>query len=860
MALSELSSRDAVLAAIKEFDDLGREAFLKKYGFGPARHIFIEHGDHHYDSKAIAGVAYGHQFPDRGPLKPNEFSGGEETVSHVLEQLGFSMSDGLSADTPGIPATGSDAPSRAWIFQANPGLYDLQGAVQALGQLTWLVKQHKDDIKEGDTVFLWEGGSDAGIIAVAQVIEGPALRGDNPQEADFVRDADKFAGEQLRVLLRVERVLKDRISRVDLRKHPVLHNMTILKAPQGTNFALSDDEVRALTALIPRGTMALTLEDVEAMMTGFAKAGFQCSEQPTSHRNPVVVEWHTGKDVRRYRLWAFDVTHGGGGPTVRAADEFRIQITNGPSSLADIDKDGTTDLLVGYSRDRDSIIAYDRRWLERWIDKTSGGERGSPSVQVKEADIQAGHDKGVHHLTKTANFGQADIVTMSPAMLPAYLMNHQAVLRGTMTAEQAKSASPNLGESTIVDYCRAQGFPFEADLLARYIAALLTKPFVILAGISGTGKSKLAELVAEYYSATATAASASSEPAPGDKFVFVPGRGAPDPKRFALVAVRPDWIDNQSILGFVNPITGSYESTQALDLILRADQALAAASDRSAAPRYFMLLDEMNLARVEHYFSDWLSCAESRRLRPDGTVSQQPVPLHRSKDAMDAQVSNPDGTTVTVSVPAMLTLPTNLVVTGTVNVDETTFGFSPKVLDRAMVIEFDEVNLDQLRAGTSGSGGAANYRFPETLLPFRLATAEDFGRLPIGTHKHLVAINGILEEARLHLGYRAANEAALFMTIYNDILPERATDADWQRALDAAVLQKLLPRLSGNRAKLEAPLSKLCLYLRDLKLPAGDVNLEEFDPAASAALPKSYRRTVEMLDALRGFGFVSFFK
>jgi hypothetical protein len=214
---------------------------------------------------------------------------------------------------------------------------------------------------------------------------------------------------------------------------------------------------------------------------------------------------------------------------------------------------------------------------------------------------------------------------------------------------------------------------------------------------------------------------------------------------------------------------------------------------------------------------------------------------------------------VTISVPAMLTLPTNLVVTGTVNVDETTFGFSPKVLDRAMVIEFDEVNLDQLRSGASGTG-ATNHRFPETLPPFRLATAEDFGRIPSATHKHLVAINGVLEEARLHLGYRAANEAALFMMIYNEILPEQAADAEWLRALDAAVLQKVLPRLSGNRAKLEAPLAKLCSYLRDLKLPAGDVSLEEFDPTASASLPKSYRRAVEMLDALRGFGFVSFFK
>ena len=541
---------------------LGREAFLKKYGFGPARHVLLEHGTQRYDSKAIAGVAYGNQFPDRGPLKSGEFSGGEETVGQVLKQLGFKVLDALSIDTPRPtmePVASSGRP-RAWIFQANPALYDLRGALQTLTDLTWLVKQHKDDIKQGDTIYLWEGGPDAGIVAVATITAGPAPRGENEQESNFVRDPMKFAGEQSRVLLRVERVLVNRISRADLRAHPILQNMTVLKAPQGTNFALSVDEGRALAALIPRGTMALTLEDLEAMMAGFAKAGFRCNQRPTSPRNPIAVEWYTGNETRRYRLWAFDVTHGGGGPTVRAADEFRIQITNGPSSLADIDKDGAVDLLVGYSRDRDAIIAYDRRWLDRWIDKTAGGDRGSPSVQVKEADIQAGHDKGVHHLTKTANFGEADIVTMSPAMLPAYLLNHKSVLQGTMSAEQAQSVTPQPAGSTVIDYCRSQGFPFEPDLVARYLAALLTKPFVILAGVSGTGKSKLAELVAEFYSATAASGPvAVSAPTPGESFVFTPAKGPPDPKRFALVAVRPDWIDNQSILGFVNPITERYE-------------------------------------------------------------------------------------------------------------------------------------------------------------------------------------------------------------------------------------------------------------------------------------------------------------
>lgn len=608
--------------------------------------------------------------------------------------------------------------------------------------------------------------------------------------------------------------------------------------------------------------MALSLSDHHAMLKGLGDAGFVCTTAPSGPQNPVRLEWHVDGRVRRYRLWAFDITHGGGGSEVRAADEFRIQITNGPATMAAFDSGGATDLLVGYSRDRDAIVAYDRRWLESWSKKKeASGSGGSPSVQVKEADIQAGHDDGMHHLTKNSpNFGTADIVTMSPAMVPAYLLNHNSVLRGNMTAAEAQTSAPQPAGTSVVDYCRTLGFLFEPDLIARYLAAALTKPLVILAGVSGTGKSKLAELVAEFYSAAVGPPPTNAgTPAVGENFVFLPARGAPNLDHFALVAVRPDWIDNQSILGFVNPITNQYESTQALDLILRAHAALNTATDKAAAPRFFMLLDEMNLARVEHYFSDWLACTESRRYRPDDSISQQPVPLHRMGQNLQTKMQQSNGTAEILEVPSSLPLPTNLIVTGTVNVDETTFGFSPKVLDRAMVLEFDEVDLERLRSGGSGVlvGG---YRFPDSLPSFRLPTGKDYGALPEAAHRHIVTINGILQSARLHLGYRAANEMALFMALYNDMLPLAPDDTDWLRALDAALLQKVLPRLSGNRAKLEAPLAQLCTYLKDLALPADITNISSFDPTAEAHLPKSYKRGLEMLTGLRDFGFVSFFK
>ena len=609
--------------------------------------------------------------------------------------------------------------------------------------------------------------------------------------------------------------------------------------------------------------MALTLAHHQAMLRGFAHRGFITKKQPTDDQtNPLSLEVHYHDRVEKFRIWAFAITHGGGGPTVRAADEFRIQITNGPTAGNQFDTDGKSDLLIGYHPGTDTIVAYDRRWLERWTDnKERTGRGGSPSVQVKHADISAGHEKGVHHLHKDVDFGVGNVATMHPHYFPLFLLNHDLVLNGTTTAA-ALDAGHEPSIETVAHYCAAQRFLFPADLLARYVASLIAKPFVILAGVSGTGKSKLPQLVAEYYSLTTR----STQPPPLDivpstvasSFVFQAATAA---DRFALVPVRPDWTDSQAVLGFLNPISNEYASTHALDLILRAK----AASDSSRP--FFMLLDEMNLARVEHYFSDWLACTESRRLLPNGRITQHGVPLHRSSTALDTSVDVPNGERTRFEVPQSLQIPLNVVVTGTVNVDETTYGFSPKVLDRAMVLEFDDVDLHRLRYGpASAEDPTQGYRFPKKLPPFQLATRKHFAGLPEVVHDRLVSINRVLEDARLHFGYRTANEIGLFMATFHEFLPKDEADhndakgVNWNHALDAAILQKVLPRLSGNRAKLEGPLATLAAFLRDGVLPPSDVGSSEYDGNADAFLSRSYRRAVEMLDTLRDFGFVTFFK
>lgn len=91
MSLADLSSQTAVRQALAEYDRLGRDPFLQKHRFGRARSYFIEHEGRLYDSKAIAGVAHGYQFPALGSLRSGEFSGGEPTVRRKLEELGFTV-------------------------------------------------------------------------------------------------------------------------------------------------------------------------------------------------------------------------------------------------------------------------------------------------------------------------------------------------------------------------------------------------------------------------------------------------------------------------------------------------------------------------------------------------------------------------------------------------------------------------------------------------------------------------------------------------------------------------------------------------------------------------------------------------
>jgi len=137
-----------------------------------------------------------------------------------------------------------------WVFQSNPDYYDLAGAISELTEITWAVNQYTKRIHDGDRVYLWESGKDAGILAVGTVLSDPDFIPDDEREVKFIRNAEKFSGKRLHVPLRIDYVLPERIRRKDLLEHSVLRSLEVITFPNATNFAVTKEQARFLDELI----------------------------------------------------------------------------------------------------------------------------------------------------------------------------------------------------------------------------------------------------------------------------------------------------------------------------------------------------------------------------------------------------------------------------------------------------------------------------------------------------------------------------------------------------------------------------------------------------------------------------------
>lgn len=376
----------------------------------------------------------------------------------------------------------------------------------------------------------------------------------------------------------------------------------------------------------------------------------------------------------------------------------------------------------------------------------------------------------------------------------------------------------------LYEYFQNQGYFFPREILTRYFLSLKTKSFVILTGISGTGKTKIAQIFAEYMCQGLS----SEEKA----------------KRIAFVPVRPDWMDNKGLLGYYNLLDEKYHATPVMQILLDA-------SEHQDKP-YFIILDEMNLAKVEQYFSDFLSIMESRTT---GNLSGEPLYLHSAIKA-----ETPGGRVI----PQQIMIPPNVYFTGTVNVDESTYMFSPKVLDRANVIEFNDVDLVNYEKGIASADGYVlkEQDVREKLLPMAgempFCNKADYTRvqnMDSDTGEYISKILAILHPHNLHFGYRVVNEIARFILLASEMVQ----DFKLEETVDIQILQKILPKFHGTQAKLEEPLGKLFAFCSGVDTDYSESVLSEPEEISEdAPFPRSAKKLARMIRNLKIQGYTSF--
>jgi MoxR-like ATPase len=363
----------------------------------------------------------------------------------------------------------------------------------------------------------------------------------------------------------------------------------------------------------------------------------------------------------------------------------------------------------------------------------------------------------------------------------------------------------------------------EEILIRRLMSAMLSKPFLILTGLAGSGKTKLTQAIARWLT-----------PDPGWADAGDHSKGKRPNPQFALVPVGADWTGNENIVGYPDGLQGAnYVTTRTLELIRHANE-----SDYAKVP-HFLILDEMNLSHVERYFADLLSAIESG----------EEIPLYEgSERTANGKV-----------VPCRLPLPTNLFVIGTVNVDETTYMFSPKVLDRANVVEF-RMEPNEMKAflvspqaprleELDGRGEV----FGKALVE---AAADKAREVPASVkakyEEEMLLFFNLLRKHNAEFGYRTGYEAARFVHFYK-LLGGYADGSDgwFDDAMDAVIVQKFLPKLHGSRSRLEGLLWALAWACGAERIERGGKDFpEQLDEAGKAEDEGHYAPQV-VWDALK---------
>lgn len=351
-------------------------------------------------------------------------------------------------------------------------------------------------------------------------------------------------------------------------------------------------------------------------------------------------------------------------------------------------------------------------------------------------------------------------------------------------------------------------------LVARFVCSLLTKPFVILTGLAGSGKTKLAQAFAMWICENET--------------------------QYKIVPVGADWTNREPLLGYPNGLLADEYITPDSGVINLLMEAVKKGNENKP---FFLILDEMNLSHVERYFADFLSIMESN-------------------DSIKLYTGNQRKSLDDIQIPFEIGWPKNIFIIGTVNIDETTYMFSPKVLDRANVIEF-RITENEIQSflGNPGTPDLTQ------LTKQGVAMAKSF--LALASHQNIVENEAIanelvsffrqLQPVGAEFGYRSAKEI-LQLAAKLKMLEPSITDDE---CLDIAIMQKLLPKLHGSRTKLVKILIALAgLCVVDITEVEFEKKFEEFYKTGFDGLtvkyPISFEKLIRMYKNVLANGFTSY--
>lgn len=362
-----------------------------------------------------------------------------------------------------------------------------------------------------------------------------------------------------------------------------------------------------------------------------------------------------------------------------------------------------------------------------------------------------------------------------------------------------------------------------------FLTAMRTKPFLLLAGISGTGKSRIVKQMA-------------FESCPN---IDELRKDPTSPGNYQLIEVKPNWHDSTEVLGYESEISKKFKVTPFVKFLVKAMQY------ENKAP-FFVCMDEMNLAPVEQYFAEFLSVLESRKLI-DGKITSEPlikktVFANREYEQdlklqlFDLKIKKSDKNGVKIYEADLteeekrvyellknegLRIPSNLIVVGTVNMDETTHQFSRKVIDRAMTIEMNIEDAETPFKDFFEGGDTLHYyenpQPQELFLPKVVQAADALSQLSEEDAEYLKAnvpqllynLNKALDGTPFKIAYRVQNELVLYFYSLREEKPDTDAETLLASAMDAILMMKVLPRIEGDEDLLEKPLKALADFTAD---------------------------------------------